>query len=207
MQIEKIHTSKHKKGRILLYLEDGTLLKITEQELLSFDLAAGRELDAETLAVLKNAAAASTAKSQAAAIIGRRAMSKHNLIRKLTDKGETLQDAKDAADWLEEIGAVNDADYAALLVRHCASMGYGPARYTEKLYQAGIAKDLWGDAMADAPDSADLLEQYLANRLHGKILNEKELKRTANTLARRGFGWAEIRTALRSWAESDDFID
>ena len=41
MRIEKIQPSRHKAGRVLLFLEDGSLLKITEQELLDFGLRPG----------------------------------------------------------------------------------------------------------------------------------------------------------------------
>ena len=34
MRIDRIEASKHKRGRVLLFLEDGACLKITEQELL-----------------------------------------------------------------------------------------------------------------------------------------------------------------------------
>ena len=43
MKIEKIEPSKHKQGRVLVFLEEGTLLRITEQELLRFDLRPGMD--------------------------------------------------------------------------------------------------------------------------------------------------------------------
>ena len=49
MRVERIEPSRHQKGRVLLFLEDGSLLKITEQELLDFGLRAGDELDGDTL--------------------------------------------------------------------------------------------------------------------------------------------------------------
>ena len=49
MRIERIEASKHKRGRVLVFLEDGACLKITEQELLDFGLRSGDELDQETL--------------------------------------------------------------------------------------------------------------------------------------------------------------
>ena len=36
MRIERIEPSKYKRGRVLVFLEDGACLKITEQELLDF---------------------------------------------------------------------------------------------------------------------------------------------------------------------------
>ena len=48
MRIDRIEASKHKRGRVLVFLEDGSLLKVTEQELLTFGLRAGDTLDEET---------------------------------------------------------------------------------------------------------------------------------------------------------------
>ena len=55
----------------------------------------------------------------------------------MTEKGASQTEARYAAEWLEAIGALNDAEYAALLVRHCANLGYGPGRYRDELYRHG----------------------------------------------------------------------
>ena len=70
MKVEKLEPSKHRKGRILVFLEDGSLLKVTERELLDFDLRPGETLDDETLTRLRAAACCSDAKAQAAAMAG-----------------------------------------------------------------------------------------------------------------------------------------
>ena len=44
MRIDRIEASKHKRGRVLVFLADGSLLKVTEQELLVFGLRPGLEL-------------------------------------------------------------------------------------------------------------------------------------------------------------------
>ena len=49
MRIERLEASRHKAGRVLIFLEDGTLLKGSEREVLDFSLRAGDELDDETL--------------------------------------------------------------------------------------------------------------------------------------------------------------
>ena len=82
MRIERIEASKHKRGRVLVFLEDGACLKITEQELLDFGLRSGDELDEEILKRLKDAAGVSNVKANAADLIGKRAMSRRDLERK-----------------------------------------------------------------------------------------------------------------------------
>jgi len=207
MKIDKLERSKRVSGRILLFLDDGSILKLTEQELLEFDLHAGEELDAQTLGVLRNAAGTSSAKADAAALIGRRAMSRSDLEKKLRDRGASARDAAYAAEWLEAIGALSDRDYAALLVRHCAQMGYGPARYREELRRHGVDRDLWDEAAEQAPDPAELVERYLAERFRRSAPDERECRRAADALARRGFAWGDIRDGLRPYQQADHFDD
>jgi regulatory protein len=195
MKIEKIEPSKHKKGRILLFLEDGSLLKITEQELLDYGLRAGDLLDDATLTKLREAADGSNAKADAAALIGRRAMSRADLEKKLHDKGASAVDARYAAEWLEAIGALNDADYAALLVRHCCDMGYGPARYREELHKHGIPRELWEDALMQATEPSILIDRFLSGKLRDRA-DAREVKRASDALLRRGFRWNDIKDAL-----------
>jgi len=207
MQIDRIEASKHKRGRVLVFLKDGSCLKITEQELLDFGLRAGDELDEEVLRKLKEAAGVSNVKATAADLIGKRAMSRRDLERKLQEKGANEVEARYAAEWMEAIGAINDADYAALLVRHCAQMGYGPARIREKLWEKGVPKELWEEALDQMPDSAEQIDRYLESKLHGRMPDEKGKKRLSDALLRRGFSWGDVREGLNrlgSAIEEDD---
>ena len=201
MKIEKIEPSKHKKGRILLFLEDGSLLKITSQELLDFGLRPGDQLEGAALAQLGAAADTSDTKARAAALIGRRAMSRADLRKKLLENGASSRDADYAVEWLEAIGALNDADYAGMLVRHYAQLGYGPARYRDELRRHGVDRVLWDEAVDQAPDSGELAEQYLRDRFRGSAPDEKERKRAADALLRRGFAWGDVKRALSVYTE------
>ncbi len=204
MRIERIEASKHKKGRVLVFLEDGACLKITEQELLDFGLRSGDDLNGETLERLKAAAGASNTRAAAAELIGRRAMSRRDLERKLREKGAGEAEARYAAEWMEAIGAIDDAAYAAALVRHCAGLGYGPARVREKLYEKGVPRELWEDALEELPEDGGQIDAFLQSRLRGRTPEEKEKRRLTNTLLRRGFSWGEVRAAWGRLGEAED---
>ena len=195
MRIERIEASRHKKGRVLVFLEDGACLKITEQELLDFGLRSGEELDEGTLAKLKQAAGVSNTKAAAADLIGKRAMSRADLERKLRGKGASQAEARYAAEWLEAIGALNDAEYAAILARHYGQMGYGPRYVQEKLREKGIPRELWEDALDALPEAAEQIGRFLEGKLRGRAPEEAEKRRLSAALARRGFAWGEIKAA------------
>ena len=136
-------------------------------------------------------------KAAAADLIGKRAMSRHDLEKKLREKGASQAEARYAAEWLEAIGAIDDAGYAALLVRHYGQMGYGPARLREKLREKGVPRELWEDALDQAPDSAGQIDRFLAEKLRGRAPEEAEKRRLTGALLRRGYDWGEVRAA---WA-------
>lgn len=196
MKIERIEASRHKKGRVLVFLEDGACLRITEQELLDFGLRSGDELDDKTLQRLKEAAGVSNVKATAADLVGKQAMSRRDLERKLQNRGASETEARYAAEWMEAIGAINDADYAAVLARHCADLGYGPQRVREKLYEKGVPRELWDDALDALPDSTGQIDAFLERKLRGRVPDQREKKRLCDALLRRGFSWPEVKAGL-----------
>ena len=206
MRIERIVASEHKRGRVLVFLADGACLKVTEQELLDFGLRSGDELDEATLKRLKDAAGVSDVKARAADLVGRRAMSRHDLERKLRDKGASEAEARYAAEWMEAIGAINDADYAAVLARHCAQMGYGPGRVREKLREKGVPRELWDEALERAEDPAEAIDAFLAKKLGDTPPEDRRAwKRASDALARRGYAWSDISEGLRRYGAETGF--
>ena len=207
MKIDRLERSRHVSGRVLVFLEDGSLVKVTEQELLDFGLRAGDELDSDTLERLRDAASGSDAKARAAALIGRRAMSRRDLERKLTEKGATQAEARYAAEWLEAIGALNDAEYAAMLVHHYGGMGYGEAKIRDELYRRGVPRELWEDALSQSPDAQETIARVIAQKTKGRVLDEKGRKRLSDMLLRRGFAWRDVRAAIAQISENATEFD
>ncbi len=195
MRIERVEASKHKRGRVLVFLEDGACLKITEQELLDFGLRAGDQMDDEALARLREAAGISNVKVTAADLVGKRAMSRCELEKKLVERGASHSEARYASEWLEAIGAIDDRDYAAVLVRHYGRMGYGPARAREKLYEKGVPRELWDEALEELADSAAQIDGFLTGKLRGRTPDERERRRLTSALLRRGFSWGDVKAA------------
>ena len=204
MRIDRIEASRHKKGRVLVFLEDGACLKITEQELLDFGLRSGDELSSVQLKKLKEAAGLSDTKAAAADLIGKRAMSRASLEKKLREKGASEAEARYAGEWLEAIGALNDAEYAAILARHYGQMGYGPRYVQEKLREKGVPRELWDEALAQLPPAADAVRKVVAARLRGRPMTQEDSRKLAAALQRRGFSWNDIRPVLNEWGQEID---
>lgn len=204
MRIASVKPSQRKKGRFLVELEDGGILRVTEEELLRFSLREGRELDGGELEALEASAKASAARTAAANIIGSRPLSKRELTRRLVRKGAAEEDAGAAADWLEETGAVNDRAYAAMLARHYAGKGYGKARIREEMRRRGVDRELWDEALEELPDPAEILDRLIQKKSGGDLRDRKELKRISDGLLRRGFAWGDVKDALRRYTEIEE---
>lgn len=220
MKIEKLEPSKRKAGRWLVWLEDGTLLRVSERETADFGLYAGMELSGEKLEALSAAAALSQMKNKALGMLSARPLSRKELIRKLTARTwkrgeeepegpspeELAPQAEEVADWLEGLGLLNDLEYAKSVVRRCQAKGYGERRAREELYRRGIPRDLWDEALeAEGSGPEEAIDRFLAQKLRGWSGDRKQLKRVTDALARRGFSWEDISAGLRRLEMEEDW--
>lgn len=206
MRIEALAPSKHIKGRYLLHLADQSILKVTDNEVVSFHLCPGKELEEETLAALKQAAEESNAKSLAARLIGRKPMSRKELLQKLAEKGIEAAAGEIAANWLEELGALDDGEYACAVARYYSRRGYGRKKLEAELLRRGVPRESWEAALLEAAPPEDGIRVFLQTKLRGKDPNDpKEIKRVSDALLRRGYSWGEIKDGLRCYgAELED---
>ena len=128
MKITRIENSKHVQERVLVFLEEGDPLRITGHELLQFGLYPGMDLSPQLVVQLQAAGQRSESRVKAARLASGRMLSRKELTDKLSRKGIDPDTAEETADWLESLGAVDDAAYAGVIARHYAASGYGPGR-------------------------------------------------------------------------------
>ncbi len=184
-----------------MILEDETVLKVTERELLHFGLQRGMDLDEESVVQLKGAAEKSNARAMAAGMLGRRALSKKEVKDRLAKKGASEEDAEETVEWLEDIGAVDDAAYGRMLARYYGSRGYGSARVRQELQKRGVPRELWEVAFEELPESEGAIETIVEKKLQGREPTVENIRKLSDMLLRRGFGWSEIRSVLRRYRE------
>ncbi|MCD8382543.1 MAG: recombination regulator RecX [Clostridiales bacterium] len=203
-KVDRVEPSKHVRGRFLVFLDTGSLIKVGEQELLDFGLRPGLELEGEALQRLIASSEDTSARERAARMIGARPLSRAELIDKLVAKGEGRAQAERAADRLEELGALNDGEYARTVVRHYDRMGYGPQKLREELYRRKIPRDRWAEALAEARPEEEAAADYLASKRSGIPSDPRSFQRQANALRRRGFSWQAIRAVMGACPVGED---
>ena len=140
-----------------------------------------------------------TAKERALALLDKRDYSRAELLKKLLEKGVDEDEATQAVDRLEELGFVDDARYAPIVVRHYAAKGYGARRVRQELARRGIPRELWDEAMEQMPAQDDTIDRLLQSRLRGVEVDRAALKRASDFLLRKGYGWDEIKSALERY--------
>ena len=204
MRITRIENSKHVQERVLVYLEEGDPLRITGHELLQFGLYPGMDLSPQLVVQLQAAGQRSESRVKAAQLASGRMLSRKELTDKLSRKGIDPDTAEETADWLESLGAVDDAAYAGVIARHYAASGYGPGRVRQELQKRGISRELWDDALSQLPDSANAIDRFLQKKLSGRTPDRAMLKKLSDALLRRGFSWSDIRPALNRLGEEID---
>lgn len=204
MKITRIENSKHVQERVLVFLEEGDPLRITGHELLQFGLYPGMDLSPQLVVQLQAAGQRSESRVKAARLASGRMLSRKELTDKLSRKGIDPDTAEETADWLESLGAVDDAAYAGVIARHYAASGYGPGRVRQELQKRGVSRELWDDALSQLPDSADAIDRFLQKKLSGRTPDRATLKKLSDALLRRGFSWSDIRPALNRLGKEID---
>ena len=202
MKIVQLKPSQRVQGRWLVQLEDGTLLRVGENEVLSFSLYTGKELTGEELQAMQQAARKSGLKEKALNLAVSKPISRRELERKLESWEATEEETAQICDRLEELGLLDDARYACTVVRHYSGKGYGLRKLQDELYRRGVPRELWEQALEEAQDPTNAIEAFVAKKLSGKEPDRRELKRVSDALLRRGYQWQEIRPVLDKYSRN-----
>ena len=204
MTIERIAPVPSQEHLFRVFLSDGSVLKTQDYVIADHGLFAGKELDNTQLEALLAAVGRASAKQRAVRIVSASGVSKQELERRLTQKGELPEDARAAVEWLSDLELLDDAKTAEQLVRSAVAKGYGRARIKQILFQKRIPEEYWEQALEQVPDMDDAVDRFLNRRFRGQEPDQKELKRTIDALVRRGHSWHDIRAGLRRYSDALD---
>ena len=192
--------SKHKKNRILVFLEGGQLLKITENELLHYDLRPGADLPEETVEELKKSALERASQMKARGcpeVTGSRMLSKKQVVEHLTRQGGPLGRRRRTppAGWRSWVRWTRRPT-APPLSGFTAPPATAPA-HPPGAEPPGHPRDLWEELLSQMPPAEEAAERYLRARCRNKTVDEALLRKLSAALQRRGFSWQDIQAPLR----------
>ena len=182
-----------------LIFEDGKRLKAPAFKVVELGLTPGAEVTPEVFLALENAQSLASCKERAVRILTASGLSKKELQKRLVQKGESGEDAEAAVAWLEELHLIDDLETAKQLVRSACLRGYGAARAKSILYEKGIPKEFWDEALAELSEMDDAIDTFLRRKLDGRTLDAKQIKKTVDALLRRGHSYHDIQAGLRRY--------
>lgn len=190
--------------RFTLVFDDGTELKTTLGIITEHFIHSGMDFDEDAYNELVSACTLALAKARALSIINARPLSREELRKRLVEKGETPENAEECAEWLCQMGLINDAEYAGSVVRHYAAKGYGASRIKQELRRHGVSRELWDEAMEQMPEQDEYLARFLRSRLSDPG-DRAQVKKVSDALFRRGYSWDQIKHALNEFDTQGDY--
>lgn len=198
--------SQYKGDTYKLELEGGQTFFINYALVADYDLHEGEEMDRELLEKLCRADNMRKAKKRALYLLGSRMYCYNELYKKLLPSyGEEA--SRRAADAMQEYGYIDDEDYAAKLANrliHVKHYGIGKTRW--EMQRRGLDKNLVEDVLAEytEEDIDGEIMELLRTKYSEKLDDPDDRRRTMAALARRGYGWGEVKRCMEQISGCDD---
>lgn len=188
-----------RKGLSAVYIDGEYALSLDTQTLLEHRIDIGRELDDEELHDLIESSNERRAKEKALWLISYRAHSKKELRDKISRTCDR-QSAEKAVERMEELGLVNDRDYAErcaqtlIFTKHMSKRGAAM-----ELRRKGIESEIIDEVLDDIEVDEREQIQAVIERKYPKIDDEKIRRRAVAALQRLGYGWEDIKAVIESF--------
>lgn len=187
-----------RKGLSQLYIDGECALKLDTETLLLNGIKAGTEITDEELHELVEKSEARRASEKALYLLEHRSHSKKELRDKIS-KVTSKEAAAAAAQHMEDIGLVNDGEFARMYAREMFERKkFGAARVKQELYMKGIHRDVIDAVIEEyvvAPD--ENIRFILEKKYRGYQEDEKIKRRAVAGLQRLGYRFDDIRRAMK----------
>lgn len=188
-----------RKGLSAVYIDGEYALSLDTQTLLEHRIDIGREFDDEELHDLIESSNERRAKEKALWLISYRSHSKKELRDKISRTCDR-QSAEKAVERMEELGLVNDRDYAErcaqtlIFTKHMSKRGTAM-----ELRRKGIESEIIDEVLDDIEVDEREQIQAVIERKYPKIDDEKIRRRAVAALQRLGYGWEDIKAVIESF--------
>lgn len=138
--------------------------------------------------------------------INRKRYTKKELIDRVIKREYPEETVKDAADYLEEAGYIDDRDYAVRYIKDAYNIkNYGEIRIKTDLIARGINNNIIEDAFLELDlDFYNLLQRIAVKKSQGiDFSDEKQKNKIAGFLIRRGFRTNDVFEIIRKIEKGD----
>lgn len=202
MKITDISVTK--KGRYAIFVDDEFLFSLHIDIFTQARLKVGDEVTVERLEELRSESELKITKERAIKLLSYKSYTTKGLKEKL-ERFTDEETAEEATSRMEDIGLLDDSDYAYRCARDLYSIKrYSRRRIIQELRQRGIPQELAEEATEqfDEDDEVSNLEAVIKRKYMRYLNDEKGLTKTINALARLGYSYGDIKSAIRSIGEN-----
>ncbi len=188
---------------VALFLDGEWAADIDKETWLRSGLRVGQTLSEDDLEDLMERSQMHRANEKALYLLEYRSHSKRELVEKIRPLyGEEAAQA--AADRMEEIGLVNDEEFARQYAQQLLERKrLAPSRAVFELTRKGIDRELAQELVEELceDDPQDVIRAIVERKYARCLSDEKGLRRTVQGLQRMGYRYEDIRSVLRDWEE------
>ncbi len=203
--ITALREHPRKPGRYAVHLDGKSVATVNASFIHDAKLAVGAVVDEAMGDRLLLAARKLDAFDRAAAALGRRARSAHELERWLLQRGFERADVADAVARLTELGALDDSQFSRAFARSRAlSKGMSRRRLQQVLSRRGVPREMADAAIADVMDEESVDERALLEATaRKKFATLRDLdadaakRRLFGFLSRRGYSGDDVAAVVR----------
>ena len=185
-----------RKQMCALFIDGEYVMNLDAQTLIENRFDVGREIDDDELKEIIDKSNERRAKEKALWLISYRSHSKKELFDKLK-RGFDEESAQKAVDRMEELGLINDEEFAKLYARKLVNGKKMSVKAAEfELYRKGIDKITAEQVLGELEyDPQTQIIEFITKKY--KNINDEKIKRRAvAALQRKGYSWDEIKSAL-----------
>ena len=189
----------NKKGTFDIYVDDVYICDIDDETVYKMSIKKGDEVSEEFLSEIKNLSQVQGAKRAGARMLSASMKSRYDFEIKLVQKGFDKGAVKQAADFFEEKGFLNDAAYARAYVADALTLKkQGAAKIRMTLKSKGISGDIIDALLADADEAEEenlktIVEKEMARM---PVRDKKHVDKLKRKLYSRGYGIGDITSAI-----------
>lgn len=203
MLITDIRTRR--KGLSQLYIDGEEAMKLDTFTLEANGVKIGQSLTDEELFGLIKKSEAHRASEKALYLLEYRARSKKELIDKVSEVA-SKETAEQTADRMEELGLIDDREFARVFVRQLFSVKkFGRRRVVQELRIKGISLEIIDEVIEEYEDEPiEKIKMLLEKKYRGFADDEKIKRRAVSALQRYGYSFDEIREGMSSF-DFEDF--
>ncbi len=181
-----------------LFIDGEYVMNLDAQTLIENRFDVGREIDDDELGEIIEKSNERRAKDKALWLISYRSHSKKELFDKLRRDFDE-DSAQKAVDRMQELGLINDGEFAKAYARKLVYGKKMSLRAAElELRRKGIDNITAEQVLSDLEYDAQTQIIEFINKKYRNIEDEKVRRRAVAALQRKGYGWDDIKQAIET---------